>query len=182
MAAKAKPLPSYTRLCELYTYNAKTGIISRIKPLKGQAVGPLIPTKQYDIHTGRPKYWQLNIDGQKYYYHRVAWKLYTGEDPPDKLDHKNGNIWNNRIRNLRKTTTIKNAYNRGVQKNNKLGVGYGIQEKALGLQLASTASQIALNESQDNKNNAEDEKIAGADTKVAEKENTQFFITEKKVF
>ena len=33
------------------------------------------------------------------------------------------------------------------------GVGYGIQEKALGLQLASTASQIALNESQANKNN-----------------------------
>lgn len=58
----------------------------------------------------------------------------------------------------------------GIGLGSETGVGYGIQEKALGLQLASIASQIALNESQANKNNAEAKKIAGADTKVAEKE------------
>ena len=54
----------------------------------------------------------------------------------------------------------------GIGLGSETGVGYGIQEKALGLQLANTASQIALNESQANKNNAEAEKIAGVDTEA----------------
>ena len=42
----------------------------------------------------------------------------------------------------------------GVGLGSETGVGFGIQEKALGLQLAGMASQIALNQSQANKNNA----------------------------
>lgn len=56
----------------------------------------------------------------------------------------------------------------GVGLGSETGVGFGIQEKALGLQLASIASQIALNQSQANKNNAEANKIKGADTKLTE--------------
>ena len=56
----------------------------------------------------------------------------------------------------------------GVGLGSETGVGFGIQEKALGLQLAGMASQIALNQSQANKNNAEANKIKGADTKLAE--------------
>ena len=48
----------------------------------------------------------------------------------------------------------------------------GIQEKALGLQLAGMASQVALNQSQANKNNAEANKIKGADTKLAESQTS----------
>lgn len=58
----------------------------------------------------------------------------------------------------------------GIGLGSETGVGFGIQEKAIGLQLASTASQIALNQSQANKNNAEAEKISGVDTALSEAE------------
>lgn len=66
--------------------------------------------------------------------------------------------------------TVSGSQGEGVGLGHETGVGYGIQEKALGLQLASTASQIALNESQAKKNNAEADKIAGADTALSEAE------------
>lgn len=66
--------------------------------------------------------------------------------------------------------TVSGSQGEGVGLGHETGVGFGIQEKALGLQLASTASQIALNESQAKKNNAEADKIAGVDTEVAEAE------------
>lgn len=60
----------------------------------------------------------------------------------------------------------------GVGLGNETGVGFGIQEKALGLQLAGMASQVALNQSQANKNNAEANKIKGADTKLTESQTS----------
>ena len=67
-------------------------------------------------------------------------------------------------------TSTSGGQGQGVGLGSETGVGFGIQEKALGLQLASTASQIALNQSQANKNNAEAEKISGADTALSEAE------------
>lgn len=58
----------------------------------------------------------------------------------------------------------------GVGLGSETGVGFGIQEKALGLQLAGMASQVALNQSQANKNNAEANKIKGVDTELTESE------------
>lgn len=60
----------------------------------------------------------------------------------------------------------------GVGLGSETGVGFGIQEKALGLQLAGMASQVALNQSQANKNNAEANKIKGADTKLTESQTS----------
>jgi hypothetical protein len=67
-------------------------------------------------------------------------------------------------------STTSGGQGSGVGLGMETGVGYGIQEKALGLQLASMASQVALNQSQANKNNAEANKIKGADTKLTESE------------
>lgn len=66
--------------------------------------------------------------------------------------------------------TVSGSQGEGVGLGHETGVGFGIQEKALGLQLANTASQIALNESQAKKNNAEANKIAGVDTVLSEAE------------
>lgn len=66
--------------------------------------------------------------------------------------------------------TVSGSQGEGVGLGHETGVGFGIQEKALGLQLASTASQIALNESQAKKNNAEADKIAGVDTALSKAE------------
>ena len=67
-------------------------------------------------------------------------------------------------------STTSGGQGNGVGLGTETGVGYGIQEKTLGLQLANTASQIALNQSQANKNDAEAKKISGADTALSEAE------------
>ena len=69
-------------------------------------------------------------------------------------------------------STTSGGQGSGVGLGMETGVGYGIQEKALGLQLASMASQVALNQSQANKNNAEAKKISGADTQLTESQTS----------
>ena len=126
MAGKAKNLPSLDLLDRLFSYDPKSGVISRIfKTGRNVLLGPIIPTPQRKAN-GDKKYFQITIrdengKDQKYYYHRVAWKIYTGEEPPDKLDHRDGDPWNNKIRNLRKATTSTNGFNRGMQRNNSSG-------------------------------------------------------------
>ena len=59
-------------------------------------------------------YRQSNIDGKKYYGHRMAWFLHFGEWPEDgmEIDHINGNRSDNRIENLRLATKSQNGANR----------------------------------------------------------------------
>lgn len=42
----------------------------------------------------------MRIDGVIYKTHRLVWKLKTGEEPPEYLDHVDGDPSNNRIENL----------------------------------------------------------------------------------
>jgi hypothetical protein len=53
--------------------------------------------------------------------HRIIWVLMTGEEPPDLIDHIDGNQKNNAWSNLRAATKSQNMMNRGVQTNNRLG-------------------------------------------------------------
>lgn len=43
--------------------------------------------------------------------HRVGWALHYGEQPPDHIDHINGNKADNRINNLRATSPSQNIIN-----------------------------------------------------------------------
>lgn len=63
-------------------------------------------------------------EGGTYYQaaHRVAWLLHTGQWPTHQIDHINADKQDNRIHNLREATATQNLRNRGVFKNNKLGV------------------------------------------------------------
>lgn len=56
-------------------------------------------------------YWQITIDCEFYLEHRLAWFWCNGDWPNGKLDHADGNIWNNRIGNLRVATTSQNGAN-----------------------------------------------------------------------
>lgn len=53
--------------------------------------------------------------------HRIAWKLMTGEDSGETIDHKDCDKQNNRWRNLREATQSQQKMNRGIQANNTTG-------------------------------------------------------------
>jgi hypothetical protein len=70
------------------------------------------------------KYLAVKLFGKQYAAHRIAYYLMTGIWP-DKhvhIDHKDGSTFNNRWENLEAKTHTENQWNRGVQKNNRLGV------------------------------------------------------------
>ena len=68
---------------------------------------------------------QLTIDRKAYLMHRIIWKLVTGEDPPEQIDHIDHNPFNNQWSNLRLASQSQNianrsrwgAYPKGVHKN-----------------------------------------------------------------
>jgi hypothetical protein len=67
-------------------------------------------------------YRRIQIEGKRYKAHRLIWKYHYGKDPKEFIDHIDGNKINNDIKNLRESTRQQNGFNRGPQKNNKLGI------------------------------------------------------------
>ena len=77
---------------------------------------------QYDPHTGqifgrkptktKAGYYQVTIDYQRYYVHRLAWFLVHGEQP-EEIDHINRDRTDNRLCNLRNVTRGQNLLNNG---------------------------------------------------------------------
>lgn len=63
------------------------------------------------------------VDGRRVVYsaHRVAWAIYTGQQPPEVIDHRNRDATDNRWENLRDGSEI-NAFNKSAPSNNRSGV------------------------------------------------------------
>lgn len=67
-------------------------------------------------------YSYVKLFGKVYPAHGVAWYLHYNEWPCGIIDHENGVPTDNRIDNLRVTTTSGNGKNRKVGYNNKTGI------------------------------------------------------------
>ena len=111
-----KALPSTSVLWELFDY----------KPLTGELVVN-DPTPQHTQNDSKGLkshiYRHHNISGESYKAHRINWMWVTGEDPgQDTIDHRDLNRHNNAWNNLRKITLERQAWNKGLHKNNKLRV------------------------------------------------------------
>ena len=90
-----KELPSQERLNELFDYSIITGDLFNKVKRKGVKVGARMGYKE---PCGRI---QVTIDGERFRLHRVVWKLITGEDPENMIDHKDRDPSNNSWLNLR---------------------------------------------------------------------------------
>lgn len=91
------------------------------RALKGALAGVIHPNG----------YHYIRIGARSYMGHRLAWLLHYGEWPVGDLDHRNGKPADNRIGNLRPATDRTNARNRGLRKDNLVGLK-GVTETAHG--------------------------------------------------
>jgi hypothetical protein len=105
-----KKLPSIERVKSLLNYDPDTGIftwkVARGRVTVGSVAGQI---------NQRWRYRTITIDKNKYYAHRLAWYITTGEDPGElDIDHINHDRDDNRIDNLRLTTRSENCLNNGL--------------------------------------------------------------------
>jgi hypothetical protein len=118
MSTNGKPLPSQERLQELFSYDPKTGELTRKIQTRsytkvGERVGG-IDAKGYR---------SVSVEGISYREHRVIWMLVTGEDPRTlTVDHINRIRDDNRWANLRLATGTQQQRNHKLQSRNTSGI------------------------------------------------------------
>jgi AP2 domain. len=122
---KPHPLPSQEYLCECLTYDPATGDLCwKVRPpnhfkkkwisdawnrtYPGRAAGGI--NKYGTRWDGTHKSVHITGVGHRYAHH-IIWKMQTGEDPSDQIDHIDNNGSNNRWDNLRLSTQADNARN-----------------------------------------------------------------------
>ena len=110
---KYRPLPSQSRLAELFIYDPSTGMFTRARSNRRWKVGDIAGTRAGG-------YININVDGTIYRAHRLAWVYMTGSEPSSGIDHINGIGEDNRWSNLREADQKKNTLNRTRQRNNRL--------------------------------------------------------------
>ncbi|TDH35693.1 HNH endonuclease [Pseudohoeflea suaedae] len=62
------------------------------------------------------------ISGKRYPAHRLAWKIMTGRDPGEVVDHIDGDRKNNKFSNLRDANLVGNSHNSALSSRNTSGV------------------------------------------------------------
>lgn len=126
-----KDLPDQTLLSELLSYDAASGVLTW-KP-RSEELGAKYGLSRKIIrfwntlYSGeeaatrlRHGYVGVTIFGQKYFAHRVIWKMVYGNDP-DHIDHISGDKGDNSLSNLRDVTAAENQRNRKLNANNSSG-------------------------------------------------------------
>ena len=103
-------------LDEVFKYNHKTGLLTRLVSAGGVFVGDVVGCKRPD------GYLMVSINGKQQRAHRVAWELYYGSPPARCIDHINGIRDDNRIINLRVVSVAENNKNTRKRKQNTSGV------------------------------------------------------------
>jgi hypothetical protein len=112
-------LPPHKFLKECFRYERSTGkVFWKKRPAKH--FSSACEHKRWNTrYAGVEAFLQETKDGHlrgglekvQYLAHRIIWKMVTGKEPPDIIDHKDRDEKNNRWKNLRSATTVKNCIN-----------------------------------------------------------------------
>ena len=111
------PTPSHEELHRELNYNPVTGLFKWHHPGKGRRSNLIAGT--YDNRKGYLSIWF----GERFYKaHRLAWKMMTGKDPVEQIDHIDNDTRNNSFDNLREATNGQNRHNIKASKTSKSGI------------------------------------------------------------
>ena len=132
MSQKPKPLPPLYLLRDVLVYDPETGDLTwkhrcdRNKAWNTRFAGKKAGYKYKNTRQGHYQGYVVGISiggvSSLYQAHRIAWKIYTGDEPPAEIDHINGDSGDNRWENLRNGELNKNATNRKKYRCNTSGV------------------------------------------------------------
>jgi subtilase family serine protease len=126
-------LPDYDFLHECFRYDAETGFLYWKERPESHFTTTGGHIRFNNVFAGKragkanKKFRSLRIStidpNKSFLEHRIIWKMETGKDPVDQIDHINNNRFDNRIKNLRECSVSENCLNRRSKK-----VGYkGVQ-------------------------------------------------------
>lgn len=124
-----KIIPEQQYLMECFNYDPNIGILYwKERPLyhfknkRGMNIWNVkFPNKIAGAVNGGG-YKSIKIDFVSYLSHRIIWKMYYGLEPPDIIDHVDGDPSNNKINNLREATLEENSRNKPrLDERNKSG-------------------------------------------------------------
>lgn len=124
---KINELPSQEYLHECFDYDPESGLLTwKVRPLhhfntvKGwKKVNTSCGNKEAGSRNHHSGYIYLRLLNINYSAHRIIWKLITGCDPTNTIDHDNNIKSDNRWHNLRPATSNENNHNRSINLNNK---------------------------------------------------------------
>jgi hypothetical protein len=95
------------RLKELFDYQ-DGNLVWKVKKAQCVKIGSVAGWANRDVHG--QQYMNVELDGKAYKLHRLVFMYHHGYFPK-RVDHINGDRFNNRVENLREVTASQNAQN-----------------------------------------------------------------------
>jgi len=124
MPIQTTKLPSSKELHALFSYDPETGSLTWKPRPPTTRTNKTHNSRDAGKEVGATDSWghrQVRVNGKLRAVHRVIWKMMTGKDPKEQIDHVNGVYDDNRWCNLREATVLQNGWNRAPNKASSTG-------------------------------------------------------------
>lgn len=133
-----KPLPELAYILKVLNYDPCTGVFTwqerDISQFKNSHRMKVFNSKHAGKEAGclsPDGYIYIRLKGSSFLAHRIAWKILTGEDPEDEVDHENRIRRDNRASNLRPAEPTQNRCNTDMRYNNTTGLKGAVYDPKL---------------------------------------------------